>query len=259
MAAGSPYSWISVKVGLETSSALAAPRPSAMPCVSVVFPAPRSPISSTTPRSGSCFAKSLPNARVSSPECVSKRRTNFIHRLRKRVQQVESEHRLFAPPLAGQFSAAAVQPNRRDYRFLPIIGILFGRILRQQSGNHSCEDVTRATRCHRRRTGGIHPRFAICERDHSPVAFENNDRAALFCKLLRDPEPIGLNFLCGFPDQAAHFAGMRCEDSNLIRFRQAAGQSVQGIGIHHGGRVRRLVYMLYETNRLVLGPEPRPD
>ena len=40
---GPRYSWIRVKVGLVTSSALAAWKPSAMPLTMVVFPAPRSP------------------------------------------------------------------------------------------------------------------------------------------------------------------------------------------------------------------------
>ena len=59
-----------MKVGLETSSGGAAPRPFTMPLASVVFPAPRLPISSTTPRGGSSRASRSPSAMVSASEAV---------------------------------------------------------------------------------------------------------------------------------------------------------------------------------------------
>src|ERR1035437_457737 len=61
-----PYSWIKVNVGLDTSSCSATPRPRTIPLASVVLPAPRLPINSTTPRRGSSPASRSPSAIVSS-------------------------------------------------------------------------------------------------------------------------------------------------------------------------------------------------
>src|ERR1035437_8138848 len=61
-----PYSWIKVNVGLDTSSCSATPRPRTIPLASVVLPAPRLPINSTTPRRGSSAASLSPGPLVSS-------------------------------------------------------------------------------------------------------------------------------------------------------------------------------------------------
>ena len=58
--------WTSVNVGLVMSSSRAAPRPLMIPLVSVVFPAPRSPLSRTSTGGESFSAISLPLATVSS-------------------------------------------------------------------------------------------------------------------------------------------------------------------------------------------------
>ncbi len=67
---GEPYSWIKVKVGLETSSGWAAPTPFTMPLARVVLPAPKLPTSNTTARCGSAAAMRSPSATVSSSEWV---------------------------------------------------------------------------------------------------------------------------------------------------------------------------------------------
>src|ERR1700761_8483306 len=95
-----------VKVGLDTSSAAAAPRPSAMPFVKVVFPAPSSPIRSTTPAMGSSEASKRPTARVSSSEWVSNCRTKLIHCLGQKIQEIGGQHRLLAPFERTELTAA---------------------------------------------------------------------------------------------------------------------------------------------------------
>jgi hypothetical protein len=65
-----PYSWISVKVGLDTSSGSAALRPLMIPLARVVFPAPRLPMRRTTARLGNSRAMRRPNSMVSSSEWV---------------------------------------------------------------------------------------------------------------------------------------------------------------------------------------------
>src|SRR5947207_16005633 len=71
------YSWIKVKVGLDTWSGSAAPKPLAMPLASVVLPAPRSPIRSTTPRAGSSRASFSPHEMVSSSDRARKVRAGM--------------------------------------------------------------------------------------------------------------------------------------------------------------------------------------
>ncbi len=62
------YSLTSVNVGDATRSTM--PRPRATPCTNVVFPAPRSPVSTTTSRARSIGASASPTSRVSSAEPV---------------------------------------------------------------------------------------------------------------------------------------------------------------------------------------------
>src|ERR1035441_7290905 len=82
-----PYSWIKVNVGLDTSSCSATPRPRTIPLASVVLPAPRLPINSTTPRRGISPASRSPSAIVSSSDAVRYLGT-LLHRVRKILQQI---------------------------------------------------------------------------------------------------------------------------------------------------------------------------
>src|SRR4051812_42328254 len=105
-----PYSWIKVNVGLETSSGVAAPRPCAIPFASVVLPAPRLPISRTTPRLGSSPARRSPSAIVSSSELVRYVGT-FLHRFRKVLQNVGRHQTLLPVRLRAEFARSPVQVN----------------------------------------------------------------------------------------------------------------------------------------------------
>src|ERR1019366_2223012 len=102
---------MSVKVGLETSSAVAAPRPSTMPLASVVLPAPRLPISSTAPESSG--ASSRPRAMVSSSVRVRQVRDfmlcNIVDRLAEVTEQVGSQHGCLAQFRACNFAREAMQ------------------------------------------------------------------------------------------------------------------------------------------------------
>src|ERR1700728_60030 len=70
LACGPRYSCTRVKVGLVTSSSAAAAKAAAIPLTSVVFPAPRSPRSSTSLGGASNSASVRPKAIVSSAEWV---------------------------------------------------------------------------------------------------------------------------------------------------------------------------------------------
>src|ERR1700674_4946240 len=77
MASAPRYSWISVKVGLVTSSSEAAWKASAMPLTSVVLPAPRSPRSTTIFGGASIAASVRPRAIVSSGDWVMNSRVSM--------------------------------------------------------------------------------------------------------------------------------------------------------------------------------------
>src|SRR5260370_432668 len=62
--------WTRVKVGLVTSSSLAAPRPETMPLVNVVLPVPKSPVRRTSTGGWRRLENSLPQLVVSSAEWV---------------------------------------------------------------------------------------------------------------------------------------------------------------------------------------------
>src|SRR5580692_6171789 len=105
----SPYWCIKVNVGLDTASAVATPRPSTIPFVSVVLPAPRLPISSTAP-CNSCDSV-RPNSTVSSAELVRNVRdgTNPLGQV---AQQVRCDDGLFAEMLRGEFSCESMKIDR---------------------------------------------------------------------------------------------------------------------------------------------------
>src|SRR5581483_5203358 len=146
-----------------------APRPSTIPLVSVVLPAPSSPINRTTALLGSIRASCWPRATVSASECVSNRWADFIHRRRQEVQEIGGEHRFFAPAFSPQFPAAAVQPDCGEYCALPLF-----RMLCHQPGYHARQNIARAAGCHRRRPGWIDPGFAIREGDRRTIPFEHH-------------------------------------------------------------------------------------
>src|SRR5450759_1721046 len=116
-----PYSWIKVNVGLETSSCSAAPRPRTIPLASVVLPAPRLPISSTTPERGNSPARRSPSAIVSSSDAVRYLGT-LLHRVRKILQKVGSQEALLAERLGAELSRETVQVNRRRHRLVRALG-----------------------------------------------------------------------------------------------------------------------------------------
>src|ERR1035438_3759084 len=118
-----PYSWIRVNVGLDTSSYSAAPRPRTIPLASVVLPAPRLPINSTTPRRGSSPASRSPSAIVSSSDAVRYLGT-LLHRVGKVLQQIGGQQALLPKRLGAEFSGASVQVNRRRHRLVHALGKL---------------------------------------------------------------------------------------------------------------------------------------
>src|SRR5580700_9579472 len=103
-----PYSWMSVNVGLETSSAGAAPNPRTMPLASVVLPAPRLPISSTVAPGGSVRASRSPSAIVSSSEPVRKTGT-LLQGRREIAKQIRGHQALFGELSRAQFTSQPVQ------------------------------------------------------------------------------------------------------------------------------------------------------
>src|SRR6185437_13905207 len=109
-----------------------------MPLASVVFPAPRLPISSTTARLGKLAAIRSPTAIVSSSERVSNTRA-FTHGLRQEAEQVRRNQRFFSELLCAQFTRAPVEPNRRAHSGLRLL-----RKLRQESGHQARQNIARA-------------------------------------------------------------------------------------------------------------------
>src|ERR1039458_10822066 len=112
-----PYSWIKVNVGLDSSSCSATPRPRTIPLASVVLPAPRLPINSTTPRRGSSPASRSPSAIVSSSDAVRYLGT-LLHRVGKILQQIGGQQALVPECLGTKLPRQSVQVNRRRHRLV---------------------------------------------------------------------------------------------------------------------------------------------
>src|SRR3569833_682456 len=141
-----------VNVGLDTTSAVAAPRPSTIPLLSVVFPAPSSPIRRTTPRCGRIRASWFPIALVSSSESLLNVWTEFIDCIRQVLKKIRGHGAFLAHVLCRQFTTAPVQPHCRDYGLLPVL-----RMLGHQAADHSGQNVPGSAGCHGWRTGRVHP------------------------------------------------------------------------------------------------------
>src|ERR1019366_9101594 len=202
-----PYSWISVNVGLETSSRSAAPWPRTIPLASVVLPAPRLPISSTTPERGNSPASRSPSAMVSSSDAVWYLGT-LLHRVRKILQKVGGQQALLAERPGAELSRETVQVNRRRHRLVRALGEL-----RHQTRDHPGEDVARAALPHGGRAGRVDPHPAVGKRDRRALSFEDQGDAMLRGISTRRADAIRLNFGGGFPRQTRHFAGVRGEDA----------------------------------------------
>src|ERR1017187_3775088 len=202
-----PYSWIRVNVGLDTSSYSATPRPRTIPLASVVLPAPRLPINSTTPRRGSSPASRSPSAIVSSSDAVRYLGT-LLHRVRKILQQIGGQQALVPECLGAKLPRQSVQVNRRRHRLVRAF-----RELRHQARDEPGEDVATAALPHRRRAGRVDPRPAVGERDHRALPFEHQRDAMLRGISTRHADAVRLNVRRGFPRQTRHFAGVRGEDA----------------------------------------------
>src|SRR5579872_1737197 len=103
---------MSVKVGLETSSGWAAPKPFTIPLASVVLPAPRLPMSKTAARRGISRATFSPSAIVSSSEVVRYVGT-LLHGLGEISQQVSGNEAFLSQGRRANLAGKAVQINRR--------------------------------------------------------------------------------------------------------------------------------------------------
>src|SRR3984957_16191411 len=103
---------MSVKVGLDTSSGLAAPSPFTRPFASVVFPAPRLPVNRTVARRGSSRARRSPSAIVSSSEAVRKTGT-LLHRRGQIAEQIGGHQALLGQSRRAQLAGPAVKVDRR--------------------------------------------------------------------------------------------------------------------------------------------------
>src|SRR5262245_61223487 len=97
-----------VKVGLETSSGGAAPRPFTMPLAIVVLPAPRLPISRTAARAGSSPAMRSPRAMVSSSDAVRYSAT-LLHRVGQVLENVARDQALLAQRARAGLAGESVE------------------------------------------------------------------------------------------------------------------------------------------------------
>src|ERR1039457_5178656 len=176
---------MSVNVGVETSSAGAAPNPWTIPLASVVLPAPRLPISSTVAPRGSVCDRRSPRAMVSSSEAVRKTGT-LLQGRRKIAEQIGSRQAFFGERGGAQFAGQSVQVDGGGDGLAGIF-----RKLAQKAGDHAREDIARAAGAHGGRAGGVDP--------NAPVG--KSDQRALPLQHYPDPP------LCGHPPRPAGAEG----------------------------------------------------
>src|SRR6266478_10229361 len=115
-----------------------------MPLVSVVFPLPRSPVSSTSTGGRRRLANSLPHFVVSSAECVmisSFTRLQLLQELMARVRNgggdFGGEQARFVSAFCGEFGGFAVQVHAECENARPVGGLE----LRGKGGEHARQDI----------------------------------------------------------------------------------------------------------------------
>ena len=87
-----------------------------------------------------------------------------------------------------------MQPHSGDYGAIPIL-----RMLGDEAGDDSGEDIARAAFGERGRAGGIDPSFAIGKSDDGAVTFEDDGRATFGSEVLGEGEAVGLTSLADLP------------------------------------------------------------
>ncbi len=81
--------------------------------------------------------------------------------------------------------------------------------LREKSGSHAGEHVTRAASGHARISGDIHPDASIRDCDQRAMPFQHQHTLVLFRERSRDSDSIGLHLFDGSPGQSRHLTRMR--------------------------------------------------
>ncbi len=241
-------SWTRLKVGLVTSSSLAAPRPLMIPLVSVVFPAPRSPFSKHQdgraqfrrdfPALGDGFFGRVRDEFVvlaflflcSQTEVCS----YFRHSARTRAYasgsaSIRSEAIRGAWPTrdAAISPAKAVQVHSEAEHARPILNAK----LRRQSGKNSSQHIASSAGRHSGISCCVDVGMARRRRKNGVKPFEDHVRAPAPRRFQRHIQPPRLHFLHRDPQQTRHFSGMRRQDH---RRRAAFVQRVR----HPGERVQ---------------------
>src|SRR5882757_2949094 len=133
----------SVNVGLVTSSSAAAPSPATIPLVSVVFPLPSSPVSSSSDGASRRFANSLPHAMVCSADRVMTSSPTPL----QLPQKFPPCHRYRASHVAGHdpgqigtrrrnLGGRPMQIHAERQNLQPIAGLELPGHRRQHSGQH---------------------------------------------------------------------------------------------------------------------------
>ena len=110
------------------------------------------------------------------------------------------------------------------------------RMLRDQAGNHSGEDVSSSASRHSRIASRIHPDIAARRRDQRAMAFQNDDHLVFVGKLSCHLYAVGLNGSNGRSCKACHLSGMgrNHERASLaFQFASHAFKSIEGIRIEN--------------------------
>src|SRR5208283_833568 len=121
-----------------------------MPLASVVFPAPRFPINSTTPGRNSPARRS-PSAMVSASVEVRYSGT-LLHGSGQILEQVGRDETALAEGARADLASQAVQINGGGDGLVRML-----RELSQETGDHAGEHIACAASAHGRAAGGIDP------------------------------------------------------------------------------------------------------
>src|SRR6202790_4934335 len=97
------------------------------------------------------------------------------------------------------------------------------RMLRDQAGYHSRQNVSRASACHSRIAGGIHPDGAIGRSDQGAMPFEHDNQLMFASEFSRNLQTVHLNFGNAQAGQARHFSRVRGDNEGSSASVQLAG------------------------------------
>src|SRR5271170_2895273 len=150
-------------------------------------------------------------------------------RLWQGLYQISRHQRMFAHTLARHIPGETVKMNRSDDGFHDALGIL-----RDQTGHHAGENVSRASRCHPRISRGVYPNRPVGLRNQRAMSLQHHDQFVFAGEGAGYVDAVPLHGCYRRSSETRHLAGMRRDHQSAplaIEFVDSAFERIEAIRV----------------------------